>query len=392
MIVDTRVYISNVSYACSEEELKDYLKDFNVNSVLIPSQTVRKFRRTQTRSFGIAYADFLTAEDAKRVIEECNGKEFKGRVLRVKQFNPYTPPKPIRERVESTLLQLRKFTGYDEYMRAGTENTQITGPIETSIQTDAITLVDAEAEGEGGAEAEQDIVIPSDNAAAAAAAAASTTEQIRDKELSLDTLYCAFLPKETTDPELREYLVDYLPREIWIFKTKSIHSGPFKLRSTNHTAALVTLAAGIPLEEVINSLQGKKFLNKKITLKPAYLSKIEEVRKVADKSKIISVGDADTVQPEVESEHSSQFGEAQTHNEVDIIVPKNPKPVDPTFDMPVSIQPVNDKAKNKPASPKSPFNSQSPTQEPLKSKNNKKKKKKKQNPETQKNVSINKKK
>lgn len=396
MVVDTRVYFSNVSYASSEDDLREYLKNFNVNSVLIPSQTVRRFHRFQSRSFGIAYADFVSAEDAKRVIQECNGKEFKGRVLRVKPFNPYKPPMPIRERVESTLQQIRKFTGYDEFLQSNNNNNNNAATDQPITITAADGTAEENVDSTSPVPAENGEInpIPEENgqdlqSSPAVIQQQSPENQTRDKTLSTDTIYCAFLPKGTTDPELREYFIEYRPREIWIFRTKSINSGPFKLRSSNHTAALVTVTSGTPLEEVVATLQNKKFLNKKITLRPAYLSKIDEVKLVADKSRIISVengnaavaddnaaaGDSDVAVEEsniaVEDPHDDEEPlpqeEGETENQEANALPTVPLPiVDPATEVPVTIQPVTD------------IPVSTPQNQPNKAKKNKNKKKKKQ--------------
>lgn len=282
----SRIYIANVSYSSSEEDLREFLKDFNFSSVLIPCHTVRRFRRNEARSFGIAYVDFTSSEEAVRAVEELNGKEFGGRVLRVRTHNPYQPPKPIKERFGTKLQQLKKFAKYEDTAASGER-----------APTDAQDHPDQPQEGHmspdvvlvnGTTDEEQQLANVINDPVTNADAPGTEQNISKEKAISEDTVYCAFLPKETTDNDLRNYFTDYGSREIWIFRTKNVSNSRFRFRNRNHTAALVTLSTELPLNKVIEELLGKKLLGTKISIKPAYIYKINEVKKIAEQSHMLA--------------------------------------------------------------------------------------------------------
>ncbi|CAG9939059.1 unnamed protein product [Clonostachys rosea f. rosea IK726] len=65
-----RLYIGNLAYATTEGELKDFFKDYLVESVSIP-----KNPRTD-RPVGYAFVDLSTPTEAERAIEALSGKEI----------------------------------------------------------------------------------------------------------------------------------------------------------------------------------------------------------------------------------------------------------------------------------------------------------------------------
>ena len=77
------IYVGNLYYGMSEEELRDEFASFGeVTSVRIITD-----RETQ-RSKGFGFVDMPNDEEAKKAIEELNGKEVSGRTLRVNEARP----------------------------------------------------------------------------------------------------------------------------------------------------------------------------------------------------------------------------------------------------------------------------------------------------------------
>ncbi|KAG9257342.1 uncharacterized protein F5Z01DRAFT_382020 [Emericellopsis atlantica] len=72
-----RLYIGNLAYATTEEELKGFFKSYLVESVSIP-----KNPRTD-RPVGYAFVDLSTPTEAERAIEELSGKEILERKVSV---------------------------------------------------------------------------------------------------------------------------------------------------------------------------------------------------------------------------------------------------------------------------------------------------------------------
>ncbi|KAK3672013.1 hypothetical protein LTR78_008188 [Recurvomyces mirabilis] len=72
-----RLYIGNLAYATTEGELKDFFKDYLVETTSIPTNP-----RT-TRPVGYAFVDVSTPSEAERAINELNGKTILDRKVSV---------------------------------------------------------------------------------------------------------------------------------------------------------------------------------------------------------------------------------------------------------------------------------------------------------------------
>lgn len=78
--MNSKLYISNLSYNLSEDELKEALAAFGeVTSVRIITD------RETGRSRGFGFAEFANADQAKAAMEGLNGKEVGGRELRISE-------------------------------------------------------------------------------------------------------------------------------------------------------------------------------------------------------------------------------------------------------------------------------------------------------------------
>ncbi len=88
---DMNIYVGNLYYGMSEEELRDEFASFGeVANVRIITD-----RETQ-RSKGFGFVDMPNDEEARKAIEELNGKEVSGRTLRVNEARP-REERPRRE-------------------------------------------------------------------------------------------------------------------------------------------------------------------------------------------------------------------------------------------------------------------------------------------------------
>ncbi|KAF1344568.1 hypothetical protein BDV97DRAFT_379556 [Delphinella strobiligena] len=86
-----RLYIGNLAYATTEGELKDFFKDYLVETTSIPTNP-----RT-TRPVGYAFVDVSTPSEAERAIQELNGKTILDRKVSVQLARK---PEPAQEGVE----------------------------------------------------------------------------------------------------------------------------------------------------------------------------------------------------------------------------------------------------------------------------------------------------
>ncbi|CEP60612.1 Rrt5p LALA0_S01e14950g [Lachancea lanzarotensis] len=236
-----RIYISNLDFETNEEELKQFLQDFNVLTVLIPSQTIRGFRNNSVKPLGIGYADFATVGDAQKAIELLNGQKLHDRALKIKMYVPLTAKRKERR-----------------------SSKKHTNPTQSAAEEQPLDTEATEA-----TEANTTAPLPTHG-----------SKSIQEPVAS-DTLYCAYLPSNVTDVELREFFADYDPQDIYVYRS-SVSKHRIHLYR-RFTAALVTLGAPDSLENAITQLSKQKLMGKKITLRPARLSKIQEVKKAAAK-------------------------------------------------------------------------------------------------------------
>ncbi|KAK1073119.1 hypothetical protein LTR74_002085 [Friedmanniomyces endolithicus] len=86
-----RLYIGNLAYATTEGELKDFFKDYLVETTSIPTNP-----RTD-RPVGYAFVDVSTPSEAERAINELNGKNILDRKVSVQLARKPEPAGPAAE-------------------------------------------------------------------------------------------------------------------------------------------------------------------------------------------------------------------------------------------------------------------------------------------------------
>jgi len=73
-----KLYVGNLSFNTTDQELNEAFSEYGE----IVSATVIK-NKYDNRSKGFGFVEFAREEDARKAKESMNGKEFKGRTLRV---------------------------------------------------------------------------------------------------------------------------------------------------------------------------------------------------------------------------------------------------------------------------------------------------------------------
>lgn len=298
----TRLYISNLNFSTTEQELTDYFKDYGVVSVLIPSQTIRGFRSNQVRPLGIGYAEFESSEKVRQAIEDLNSKPFKGRELRLKPYVPYSPEHVTKKMSKArTLSKLRRCK---KLPRATNEEICVTVEPQAleGAEIDANDSADNDTSTNPVQESKPATQNNGQNVAESQNLDANTTQEI---EFSEDTVYCGYLPKAVTDLELREYFKEYNPQEIWIFRTKPSKSKHLQFHR-HFTAALISLETAESIDKIVVMTQNKKLLGKKIIVKPAYLAKIEELKKMSAEKKLLEQINDPSIAEETIGSHEQQ--------------------------------------------------------------------------------------
>lgn len=84
---EKKVYIGNLEFSVTEDELKKFFEEneVNVKEIKIISD---KF---SGRSKGFGFGEFETEDDARKAIDTLNEKDFKGRPLRVSKAKKMQP-------------------------------------------------------------------------------------------------------------------------------------------------------------------------------------------------------------------------------------------------------------------------------------------------------------
>lgn len=84
--MNTKLFIGNLPYEVSSEELKQYFAQFGaIEEAVVISDKVTG------RSKGYGFVRFNSATDAQTAVTEINGKEYKGRRLAVNIAQPSKP-------------------------------------------------------------------------------------------------------------------------------------------------------------------------------------------------------------------------------------------------------------------------------------------------------------
>jgi len=86
-----RLYIGNLAYATTEGELKDFFKDYLVETTSVPTNP-----RT-TRPVGYAFVDVSTSSEADRAIQELNGQSILDRKVSVQLARKPEPAAEVTE-------------------------------------------------------------------------------------------------------------------------------------------------------------------------------------------------------------------------------------------------------------------------------------------------------
>ncbi|CAI4061097.1 Rrt5p SKDI_06G1000 [Saccharomyces kudriavzevii IFO 1802] len=212
----TTVYISNLPFTASERDLHTFLSDYGASSVLIPTQTIRRFSKKHSnkprKPLGIAFAQFANDTSASKAIQDLNGTIFQNQKLFLKLHVPYEA-EPTPEPDAKKLKEKKKGK--------------------------------------------------------------------KTPETAADTVYCHDLPDDVTDSEIRELFQLYCPQEIWIYRSKVYKRKCIPFAPHQITAALVTLQSEKPIADICDDVVKTATLRSKpVTVKPAYVSKIQEIKQL----------------------------------------------------------------------------------------------------------------
>ena len=77
------IYVGNLRYNLTEDALKEIFEEYGEVTVV---KIIRDKFSGESKGFG--FVEMTSADEAKKAIEELNGKDFDGRSLRVNEARP----------------------------------------------------------------------------------------------------------------------------------------------------------------------------------------------------------------------------------------------------------------------------------------------------------------
>lgn len=86
----TMVFVANIPYATTDEDLQDLFKDYKVNSAQVA-------RARSGRSKGYAFVDLISQDEQQRALEEMKHVELDGRIIYLKPAMSSSSSSPITE-------------------------------------------------------------------------------------------------------------------------------------------------------------------------------------------------------------------------------------------------------------------------------------------------------
>ncbi|KAJ6034629.1 hypothetical protein N7460_008804 [Penicillium canescens] len=284
-----RLYIGNLAYATTEEELKQFFKDYTIETTSIPVNP-----RTN-RPVGYAFVDIATASEAAAAIEALSGKEILSRKVSV-QLARKPEPAEAKEGAASggegaSGAEGRKRTGgrgrgrgraRGRGGRTGRSRTGQDGQADTEPAAGEAPLAEATNDNDAGSEAGKN--------KARAARPQKQRGPPDDGIPSKTKVMVANLPYDLTEDKLKEIFADYQPvsakvalRPIPRFMIKKLQARNERRKTRGF--GFVNLASEELQAKAVSEMNGKDIDGRVIAVKVAIDSpgKEDDVDAAAEK-------------------------------------------------------------------------------------------------------------
>lgn len=99
--IPSRIYVGNLNFNATEDDLKEFFGDLRVASVEIPSKTITRGEKSFVKRLGFGFVQFDTEADADQAIAQYNGKEFKTRNIYAKKALPPATEEEKQKKTEA---------------------------------------------------------------------------------------------------------------------------------------------------------------------------------------------------------------------------------------------------------------------------------------------------
>lgn len=312
--ISARIYVGNINFDATEDELKDFFSDYSVASVEIPTKTVVRGKKTVSKRLGFGFVQFDSEENANKAIEQLNGREFKLRQIYAKNALPPTTEEERKEKAaayaakkkekkEKQLeIQAAKAAEGGEKPKSAKKSKKAIAKKEGSATLGASAAADGASAANGSVSAQGDTSAGSDNKA-------KKGEMSRSKT----TVFVANLDHKVTSKQLLELFSAHDP--VWVHVPK--RKVPYHVLKIVRARKVPLYNAGIGFvkflsEEAqlkaIEDLQGAEVNGNKIVLDIA-IDRVE----TPENGKNISEDSPGTT----ESSESAEFADAAAVSETE---------------------------------------------------------------------------
>lgn len=99
--ISNKVYIQNLDFQTTEDDLIEFLAPWNPKFVYIPYEIYVGLRNYHPRSNGKALVVFDRTEEATRMIEDLNGTLYKDKCLLIDYHIPFSPEKGHKRNIRT---------------------------------------------------------------------------------------------------------------------------------------------------------------------------------------------------------------------------------------------------------------------------------------------------
>ncbi|KAF8004055.1 hypothetical protein HF325_001503 [Metschnikowia pulcherrima] len=222
MSTQSKVYISNLNYHTTEEELREYLADT---------------KALRLKPLGIAYADLPTAEEAEEFIKAFDGKLFKDRKLKTKNHVPYIP--------SQKLSRLSSVNSIKRLSR--NENREVKEENKENVST-------------------------------------AHARALVEKTFSENGVFVKGLKSKTCDEDLKTIFKEFNPTEVTIFKPRGWMRG-LKHRSHNAIVTL-DLPKDKTVDDVVSTCNGEMCCGNSLVVTRAFLRVERDAEKLGMEEKM----------------------------------------------------------------------------------------------------------
>lgn len=318
--ISARIYVGNINFNATEDELKDFFSDYSVVSVEIPTKTVVRGKKTVSKRLGFGFVQFDSEENANKAIEQLNGREFKLRQIYAKNALPPTTEEERKEKAaayaakkkekkEKQLeIQAAKAAEGGEKPKSAKKSKKVIAKKEGSASLGASETTSAEAAADGASAANG-----SDSAQGDTSAGSDNKAKKGEIRRSKTTVFVANLDHKVTSKKLLELFSAHDP--VWVHVPK--RKVPYHVLKIVRARKVPLYNAGIGFvkflsEEAqlkaIEDLQGAEVNGNKIVLDIA-IDRVE----TPENGKNRSEGSPGTT----ESSESAEFADAAAVSETE---------------------------------------------------------------------------